>query len=132
LRRPRARCGCSERRSASALDDDEFLATLPAAAATVEVAEDKLRETSACFVGGPELDVLAEALRVTRQAVWQRFAPERTPGEWTSSRGTLLARRVGALRSRSRTYPRTTHAARMWPAILATIESMSERRVERS
>ena len=61
----------------SALSDDEFLATLPAAAAAVDLAEEKLREHVAMVrQRGISWERIAGALGVTRQAAWGRFSGE--------------------------------------------------------
>ncbi|HMJ56878.1 MAG TPA: ClpX C4-type zinc finger protein [Polyangiaceae bacterium] len=59
------------------LTDEEFLATVPAAAAAVNAAEDQLRD----HVGrlrqrGISWNRIASRLGVTRQAAWERFAHE--------------------------------------------------------
>jgi len=57
------------------LTDEEFLATLPAAAAAVEAVEEKLREHVA-MLRKREIswERIASALGVTRQAAWERFS----------------------------------------------------------
>jgi ClpX C4-type zinc finger len=61
-----------------ALTDEEFLATLPAAEAALEVSADKLHE----HVGmlrerGISWEKIAVALGVSRQAAWERFSNEK-------------------------------------------------------
>src|SRR6185437_9360230 len=59
------------------LSDDELLATLPAAAAAVEGAEEKLREhVDALRERGVSWERIAGALGVSRQAAWERFSRE--------------------------------------------------------
>jgi len=57
------------------LSDDEFLATVPAAAAAVDAAEDTLREHVRMLrKRGISWDRIADKLGVTRQAAWERFS----------------------------------------------------------
>jgi ClpX C4-type zinc finger len=61
-----------------ALSDEEFLATLPAAEAALEVSAEKLHE----HVGmlrqrGISWERIAAALGVSRQAAWERFSNEK-------------------------------------------------------
>jgi DNA-directed RNA polymerase specialized sigma24 family protein len=60
-----------------ALSDEEFLATLPAAAAAVDAVEEKLREHVAMLrTRGISWERIATALGVSRQAAWERFSRE--------------------------------------------------------
>jgi hypothetical protein len=57
------------------LTDDEFLATLPAAAAAVDAASEKLHEhVDRIRQRGVSWERIAAALGVSRQAAWERFA----------------------------------------------------------
>ena len=57
--------------------DDDLLATLPAAAAAVAGAEEKLREHVDALRGrGVSWERIAGALGVSRQAAWERFSRE--------------------------------------------------------
>ena len=57
------------------LSDDEFLATVPAAAAAVDAAEDTLRDHVRMLrKRGISWDRIAGKLGVSRQAVWERFS----------------------------------------------------------
>jgi hypothetical protein len=59
------------------LTDEEFLATLPAAAAALDVAAEKLREhVEMIRRRGISWERIATALGVTRQAAWERFSNE--------------------------------------------------------
>lgn len=59
------------------LTDDEFLATLPAASAAVNAADEKLREhVTMLRQRGISWERIATALGVTRQAAWERFSAE--------------------------------------------------------
>jgi hypothetical protein len=59
------------------LTDDELLAALPASAAAVDFAEEKLREHVTLLRGrGLSWERIASALGVTRQAAWERFSRE--------------------------------------------------------
>jgi DNA-directed RNA polymerase specialized sigma24 family protein len=59
------------------LTDDEFLATLPAAAAAVDAVEQELREHIVMLRRrGLSWERIATALGVTRQAAWERFSDE--------------------------------------------------------
>jgi hypothetical protein len=59
------------------LTDEEFLATLPAAAAAVDSAEEQLREhVSMIRRRGISWERIAAELGVTRQAAWERFSNE--------------------------------------------------------
>ena len=59
------------------LSDDEFLATVPAAAAAVTAAEDRLRDqVSLLRRRGISWTRIATVLGVSRQAVWERFSSE--------------------------------------------------------
>jgi ClpX C4-type zinc finger len=60
-----------------ALTDDEFLATLPAAAAAVDAVEEKLFEHVAMLRRRSiSWERIAAALGVSRQAAWERFSRE--------------------------------------------------------
>jgi hypothetical protein len=59
------------------LSDDDFLATVPAAAAAVNSAEDALRDHVRMLRRrGISWSRIATTLGVTRQAVWERFATD--------------------------------------------------------
>lgn len=59
------------------LSDDEFLATLPAAAAAVDAVEEKLFEHVAMLRARQiSWERIAAALGVSRQAAWERFSRE--------------------------------------------------------
>jgi hypothetical protein len=59
------------------LTDEEFLATLPAAAAAVEAVEEKLKDHVAMLrERGVSWERIAAALGVSRQAAWERFSRE--------------------------------------------------------
>jgi hypothetical protein len=61
----------------SALSDDEFLATLPAASAAVDISAGKLREhVDMLRQRGISWERIAAALGVSRQAAWERFSSE--------------------------------------------------------
>jgi hypothetical protein len=61
----------------SALSDEDFLATLPAASAAVDAAADKLHEHVDMLRGrGVSWERIATALGVSRQAAWERFSKE--------------------------------------------------------
>jgi biotin operon repressor len=58
-----------------ALSDEEFLATLPAAAAAVDISAEKLRQhVDMLRKRGISWEKIAFALGVSRQAAWERFA----------------------------------------------------------
>jgi len=60
-----------------ALTDEELLATLPASAAAVDVAADKVREhVNMLRHRGISWERVAAALGVSRQAAWERFSSE--------------------------------------------------------
>jgi ClpX C4-type zinc finger len=59
------------------LSDDDFLATVPAAASAVNAAEDRLRDQVALLRRrGISWNRIATVLGVTRQAVWERFSSD--------------------------------------------------------
>ena len=61
----------------SALNDEELVATLPAAAGAVDLAEEKLRQHVEMIRNrGISWERIAGALGVTRQAAWGRFSGE--------------------------------------------------------
>jgi hypothetical protein len=60
-----------------ALTDDEFLATLPAAASAVDAADEQLRtHVERLRERGISWERIAAALGVSRQAAWARFSGE--------------------------------------------------------
>jgi biotin operon repressor len=61
-----------------ALSDEEFLATLPAAEAALEVSAEKLRQHIGMLrQRGISWERIAAALGVSRQAAWERFSNEK-------------------------------------------------------
>lgn len=59
------------------LSDEEFLATLPAAAAALDTADEKLREhVDMLRRRKVSWEKIAAALGVSRQAAWERFSNE--------------------------------------------------------
>jgi DNA-directed RNA polymerase specialized sigma24 family protein len=59
----------------ASLSDEELLATLPAAAAAVSDASEKVREhVDMLRLRGVSWERIASALGVTRQAAWERFS----------------------------------------------------------
>jgi hypothetical protein len=61
----------------ASLTDEEFLATLPAASAALDAAEEKLREhVDMLRKRNVSWERIAAALGVTRQAAWSRFSGE--------------------------------------------------------
>jgi hypothetical protein len=61
----------------ASMSDDDLLGTLPAAAAAVEGAEEKLRDHVEALRGrGVSWERIAGMLGVSRQAAWERFSRE--------------------------------------------------------
>jgi hypothetical protein len=61
----------------ASLTDDEFLATLPAAASAVTLVEEQLRQhVDMLRERGVSWERIASALGVSRQAAWERFSRE--------------------------------------------------------
>ncbi len=61
----------------ASLTDEEFLATLPAAAAALDIAAEKLQEhVDMIRRRGISWERIATAMGVSRQAAWERFSNE--------------------------------------------------------